>query len=159
MSPTGDPRSSHLESEAGLCVNLVPGGGGGRRFLERLAEATVGSVFSHGIWEQEDKTAPTQRLGREKSLPRSRRWVAAESTPVISQGGRQVIGLAEPPPCTARCPCLTEPGCRWQAWDLREGNQLKRSGEEQKRQTDAPAPRCTHFTWMRRVCWAGRLVS
>ncbi|XDC60702.1 hypothetical protein R6Z07M_011884 [Ovis aries] len=26
-SPTGDPRSSHLESEAGLCVNLVPGAG------------------------------------------------------------------------------------------------------------------------------------
>ena len=28
-SPTGDPRSSHLESEAGLCVNLVPSTGPG----------------------------------------------------------------------------------------------------------------------------------
>lgn len=38
--------------------------------------------------------------------------MAAESTPVISQGGRQVISLALNLLLNAaRCPCLTEPGC------------------------------------------------
>lgn len=68
-------------------MNLVPGGrgGGGHR---RLAEATVGSVFSHGIWEQRGQDRPPrQRLGRRASSPGAEDGGAEARR---DQSGRQV---------------------------------------------------------------------
>lgn len=59
---------------------------GGHR---RLAEATVGSVFSHGIWEQGDKTAPHPRGLDEKEPPPQEPKMSGRGEHARDQSGRQ----------------------------------------------------------------------
>lgn len=60
---------------------------GGHR---RPAEATVGSVFSHGIWEQGDKTAaPPPRGLDEKEPPPQEPKMSGRGEHARDQSGRQ----------------------------------------------------------------------
>ena len=164
-SPTGDPRSTHLESEAGSCVTLVPwtGPGAGWWGDTGAPQKRQWALSSHmGSGNRGTRPVPPPEAWTRKSpLRRSRGWVAAESTPVISQGGRRVISLALNLLLNAaRWPCLTEPGrgdrpgtcVRKSNWNAAERN---KSGKQMLQLPDAlVSPEYECVCW-----WRGRLVS
>lgn len=113
-----------------------------------------------GTGGQDRRPPPPEAWTRKSLLPRSRRWVAAESTPVISQGGRQVISLALNLLLNAaRCPCLTEPGhgdrpgtcVRKSNWNAAERN---RSGKQMLQ-----LPEALISPEYERVCWGGAVAG
>ena len=114
-SPTGDPRSSHLESEASSHVTLVPSTGpgvgvGARTQAPRRSDSGLWLLTWDPGTGGQDRSPPEART-RKSPLPRSRGSVAEESTPAISQGGRRVISLALNLLLNvAWWRCLTEPG-------------------------------------------------